>query len=124
MVMATPINPSDLYCMKGLYDDFDLFKVEYPSVPGWEGAGVVVQSGGGLMAWKVMGRRIAFSRKVVNNEFGTGGCFQQYVIIDPMACNYIPDDMPFSIGCMNIVNPITSIGLYDKIVSTGAVCGI
>ena len=41
-VMAAPINPSDLYMMKGMYVDFDLFKIHYPTSAGWEGAGIVV----------------------------------------------------------------------------------
>ena len=49
-VEAAPLNPSDLYCMKGFYDDFDVFKFNYPTVPGWEGAGTVVASGGGMIA--------------------------------------------------------------------------
>ena len=49
-VEAAPLNPSDLYCMKGLYDEFDVFKFNYPTVPGWEGAGTVVASGGGMIA--------------------------------------------------------------------------
>jgi len=49
-VEAAPVNPSDLYCLQGQYDDFDVFKNTYPCVAGWEGSGVVVASGGGIMA--------------------------------------------------------------------------
>ena len=31
--------------MKGEYDQFDLFKIHYPSSPGWEGSGIVVKNG-------------------------------------------------------------------------------
>jgi len=72
-VMACPINPSDLYYMKGWYDDYDLFKTTYPNAPGWEGAGLVVQSGGGIMGWKNSGKRVAFTRPIVGNEFRAGG---------------------------------------------------
>jgi NADPH:quinone reductase-like Zn-dependent oxidoreductase len=75
-VFACPINPSDLFFMKGEYDQFDLFKIHYPSSPGWEGSGIVVKNGGGVMGWRAMGKRVAFTRAVHGkNEFLTGGCY-------------------------------------------------
>lgn len=62
--MAAPINPSDLFFMKGFYDDKELFKISYPSSPGWEGAGIVVKSGGGFFANRTLGKRVAFTRLV------------------------------------------------------------
>lgn len=62
-VMAAPLNPSDMYMLKGFYDKAEAFDIRYPIVPGWEGAGIVVKSGGGFMAWKMMGKRVAFGRK-------------------------------------------------------------
>jgi len=38
-VMAAPVNPSDLYFMKGKYEEYDVFPAAYPNAPGWEGAG-------------------------------------------------------------------------------------
>jgi len=76
-VMAAPIHPSDLYYMKGMYEKYDLFKTNYPSCPGWEGAGVVVKSGGGVFGWRAMGSRVAIVRKLDNgNEMNVGGCYQ------------------------------------------------
>ena len=75
-VMAAPLNPSDLYYMKGQYDDLNVFKTHYPNVPGWEGSGLVVQSGDGLMAWRASGKRVAFTRKLEGNEKKHGGTYQ------------------------------------------------
>ena len=88
-VMAAPINPSDLAFMKGFYDEFNLFKVPYPNVPGWEGSGIVVATGGGPIAWWDKGRRVSFTRKVDVGEDGMehknlGGCFQQYCIANAL----------------------------------------
>jgi NADPH:quinone reductase-like Zn-dependent oxidoreductase len=41
--------------MKGLYHNFDLFKIQPGVSPGWEGAGVVVKSGGGMIANRAVG---------------------------------------------------------------------
>jgi len=29
-VDSAPLNPSDLYCMKGFYDEYDVFRFNYP----------------------------------------------------------------------------------------------
>ena len=80
--LAAPINPSDLGMMKGYYSEHKLYKINYPTTAGWEGAGIVVQSGGGicggaLLGWRVMGLRVAFIRSVLNDEeMVSGGCYQ------------------------------------------------
>jgi len=54
-----------------------LFKIHYPSTPGWEGSGLVVKSGGGSVAQKALGKRVAFTRTMKGaNEMVTGGCYQ------------------------------------------------
>lgn len=44
-IEAAPINPSDLYFIRGLYGT----KPQLPTVPGFEGSGIVVQNGGGII---------------------------------------------------------------------------
>ena len=46
-VHAAPINPSDLAAIAGAYDDFGVYKFNYPIVMGNEASGLVVGSGGG-----------------------------------------------------------------------------
>ena len=58
---CSPINPSDIYFMEGKVEDEE-GHIIYPIVPGWEGAGTVIASGGGLMAWKINGRRVAVAK--------------------------------------------------------------
>jgi len=59
--------------MKGYYDKY-IFKYTYPVAPGWEGSGVVVKSGGGIMANKALGRRVGFVKKThpdgINQPWG------------------------------------------------------
>tara|TARA_B110000305_G_C18916861_1_gene393276 strand:+ start:114 stop:560 length:447 start_codon:yes stop_codon:yes gene_type:complete len=113
-VMCAPVNPSDLYCMKGMYDEFDLFKIPYPNVPGWEGSGIVVRSGGGFMGWKALGKRVAFVRKVVGNEMIAGGAYQQYVITAAETCIPLDESLSMELGSMSFVNPLTALGLYER----------
>ena len=48
--------------MKRLFEYSKDTNTKYPFVPGWEGAGTVVQSGGGLMSWRLVGKRVAVSK--------------------------------------------------------------
>ena len=43
-IEAAPCNPSDLLLLQGKYGSLK----KLPTVPGWEGAGMVVASGGGI----------------------------------------------------------------------------
>ena len=57
-VMAAPINPSDTIFMEnGQYSDTK----KTPCTLGFEGSGLVVENGGGLMGWGVTGKKVAFS---------------------------------------------------------------
>src|SRR5215472_16136025 len=54
-VAASPVNPSDLMFITGNYG----FKKPLPATPGFEGSGTVVETGSGLMARFMKGRRVA-----------------------------------------------------------------
>ena len=119
--MAAPINPSDLGFLKGYYSEHGLYEIEYPSVPGWEGAGIVVHNGGGLLGWGIMGKRVAFVRRLHNEtEMRYGGCYQQYVVANALECIPLPNSIPLDIGSMHFVNPITAIGLVERITNNKA----
>ena len=99
-----------------MYGHFDVFNIAQGVSPGWEGAGVVVKSGGGMMANRVVGKRVSFVRMVENgNHMMKGGCYQQYCLADPMAVGVLPDDIPSDVGSMSFVNPITAYGLFEEI---------
>jgi NADPH2:quinone reductase len=63
-VMAAPLNPSDISMMKGFYTVKDIFRINFPTVSGWEGAGIVVKEGGGYMTKNTKGKRVSFMRKL------------------------------------------------------------
>ena len=43
--------------------------IEYPVVPGGEGSGTVIQSGGGIYAWRLLGKRVGFSQAISGAGF-------------------------------------------------------
>ncbi|TNV77752.1 hypothetical protein FGO68_gene2007 [Halteria grandinella] len=115
-IECAPINPSDTYFMSGMYKLYtdDPNKVKYPMAPGWEGAGVVVANGGGIMGWRLVGKRVAVTRcREENRMFSIGGCYQQYMITTAMQCLPLPDTMSLEQGSMHFVNPLSALGLLD-----------
>jgi len=86
-VEAAPLHPSDLYFMQGKYST----SIDYPVVPGGEGSGTVVASGGGLLAWRLIGKRVAFSQSISGTGFKSGGSFAEYAIVDKNYCLVLPD---------------------------------
>lgn len=69
-VMAAPINPSDLiFIQQGAYEH-----KKTPCVPGFEGSGVVIANGGGLIGWGLLDKRVAFTPTV------TSGTYAQYAL--------------------------------------------
>lgn len=69
-MLASPINPSDLMTIRGIYGK----KPKLPAVPGYEGVGVVEQANAGLFGRFLLGKRVA----VLN---AAGGNWQETVVI-------------------------------------------
>src|SRR5262245_22320748 len=82
-MLASPINPSDLLFVRGLYGQ----KPKLPAVPGFEGVGVVEESGGGFLGWRVKGRRVA----VLN---GRTGNWQEQTVVPAHQAVPVPDSLP------------------------------
>ena len=71
-VMAAPINPSDLALYGGHYSK----QKKFPTIMGFEGSGLVVESGGGFMGWGLVGKKVAFA---VDKQ--GEGTYAQYTIV-------------------------------------------
>lgn len=113
--MAAPLNPSDMYNLKGNYDESGVYDIHYPIVPGNEGAGVVVASGGGMLANNLVGKRVAFVRTIEGISQILGGSYQQYIVTNAKNVFSLPDSVPFTIGSMFFINPLTACGLVQRI---------
>lgn len=76
-VECAVINPSDLYMMQGNYNG----EFSYPLTPGSEGMGTVVENGGGLMGWRLVGKRVGFTRPgEKGGKFSRGGAYAEYIV--------------------------------------------
>ena len=95
---ASPINPSDLASLQGLYG----VPKALPVVPGIEGCGVVVKAGSGYLARRLLGKRVACAA-------GAGdGAWADYMVAPARQCSPLPDSVSDEQGAMRIVNPYTA----------------
>jgi NADPH:quinone reductase-like Zn-dependent oxidoreductase len=103
-IAAAPCNPSDLAFMQGLYG----VKKPLPAVPGWEGAGTVVASGGGLLANWLKGRRVACAGQSAGD-----GSWAEYYLADARNCVPLRKAVSIEQGASLIVNPLTAWALMS-----------
>jgi NADPH2:quinone reductase len=97
-MIASPINPSDLLMIRGSYGR----QPPLPATPGFEGVGVV-EAGSGLLARRVMGRRVA----VINNS-GNGN-WQEKVIIPAHQAVPVPSALTDEQAATFFVNPVSAL---------------
>jgi NADPH:quinone reductase-like Zn-dependent oxidoreductase len=96
-MLACPINPSDVMTIRGQYGR----QPPLPATPGFEGVGIV-EAGSGLLARRVMGRRVA----VLN---GVGGNWQEHVVIPARQAVPVPDSISDEHAASFFVNPASAV---------------
>jgi NADPH:quinone reductase len=106
-VFASPINPSDLMFIRGLYG----FKKPLPAVPGFEGSGTVVEAGTGMMPRFLKGRRVACAAA---DPKVTGGMWAEYVVTSTQLCIPLRKDVDLEQGATLLINPMTAWGLMHE----------
>jgi len=106
---ASPINPGDLIFINGGYaTDKPL-----PCVPGFEGSGTVVESGGGLVGWYFKGKRVACASGLSSPH----GCWAEYMVTDAFHCIELPSSVSFEQGACFFGNPLTALMFLDVLKS-------
>lgn len=102
------INPNDLYHVKGVYSATP--DVPFPRPLGFEGAGTVVASGGGVIGRFRLGKRVAFYAM---------GMFGDYVVCDALNLIDIPDSVDFSTAACSVANPMTALAMLNTAKTAG-----
>lgn len=118
-VAFSPINPSDLAFLTGQYG----IQKPYPIVPGFEASGTVVESGGGLYANYLKGKKVAC---VAHDKLD--GPWAEYMVTDAAKCVILGKNVSLEQGALSFVNPLTALdfiriakaGAYDSIVMSAA----
>jgi NADPH:quinone reductase-like Zn-dependent oxidoreductase len=112
---AAPCNPSDLLLLQGKYGTLKTL----PTVPGWEGAGTVVATGGGLLGRWLMGKRVACA---VRSD--RGGTWAEYVVANAANCIPLKSGMPIEQGASLIINPLTALAMLETAQRAGHRAGV
>ncbi len=103
-MIASPINPSDLMTVRGIYGK----RLPLPATPGYEGVGIVETSGGGFLANFFKGKRVA----VPNRETGN---WSEFTVIPARQAIPLSEKIPIEQAVMFFVNPATAYVLTRKI---------
>jgi NADPH:quinone reductase len=101
----SPINPSDLAFLTGNYG----LKKAFPVVPGLEGSGEVIKSGGGFLANNLVGKRVACTAPATGN-----GTWAEYMVTDFTKCVKLNSEVNLQQGAMLFVNPLTALSFIKK----------
>lgn len=110
-IAATPVNPSDLMFVRGLYGT----KKKLPVVPGFEGSGTVVAVGAGLMGSYLKGKRVACAA-----PFDGDGTWAEYMLTPAALCVPLGARTELEGAASMIVNPFTAWALLSRASRLGA----
>jgi NADPH:quinone reductase-like Zn-dependent oxidoreductase len=94
-VQVRPINPSDLFVIRGLYGALP----RLPAVPGFEGAGVIVGVGEGVTD-RTIGQLVI--------PTGASGLWQEYVVVPAARAIPVPATIGDRQAATALVNPATA----------------
>jgi NADPH:quinone reductase-like Zn-dependent oxidoreductase len=104
-MLASPINPSDLFMIRGEYG----FQPALPATPGFEGVGIV-EEGQGLLAWRVKGKRVA----VLNSKSGN---WAEQVVIPARQAIPVPAQLSDEQAASFFVNPASALVLVRDVLA-------
>lgn len=96
-MLAAPVNPSDLMFIRGHYT----IPAQCPATPGFEGVGVVEDSGGGLKGRLFRGKRVV----VLNKK---GGNWAEYAVVPAGQVIPISGSLSLEQAATFFVNPATA----------------
>lgn len=127
----SPVNPSDLNFVHGTYEQalsrilwnqdraagapvfFDPQRTrpcpQPPFTLGGEGVGVAERSGGGFLARRLIGKRVAVAAGPPL------GAWAQWTVVDAKRCVVLPDTVPDEQASMFFVNPLTAHILVNEV---------
>jgi NADPH:quinone reductase-like Zn-dependent oxidoreductase len=100
------VNPSDLMTIRGTYGRLP----ELPATPGYEGAGIVEESGGGLLGRLVKGKLVAVAHRA-------GGAWAEQAVLPAKQVIPLPGGVSAEQGAMFFVNPVTAFVMTRRVLA-------
>jgi NADPH:quinone reductase len=102
---ASPINPSDIAFLLGGYNIVKTL----PAVPGFEGTGVVVETGKNVDV-NLVGRRVSFF-----NQDDNSGAWAEYTTVAAKSMIVLDYELPVEQAACLFVNPFTAYALMEHV---------
>lgn len=107
-VRLASVNPSDEMFIQGLYGQPRV----KGAAAGFEAVGDVVASGGGFLANRLKGKRVAF--------VATGsGTWAEYCLAEAAVCIPLRKTIRDEDGAAMVVNPLTAVAMFDLVKAEG-----
>lgn len=103
-MLASPVNPSDLMTVRGVYGKLPTL----PATPGYEGVGVVESAGPGLLGRFYVGKRVA----LLNGETGN---WQELAVTNARQVVPLSNRVPLEQAAMFFVNPTTAYAMTREV---------
>jgi len=103
-VTAAPCNPSDLAFIQGGYN----VRKKLPAIPGFEGTGIVTESGDGSLATALKGKKVSFF-----SQSDTIGSWASHIPVKADDCIVVKDELPSEMAACFSVNPFTAYALVE-----------
>jgi NADPH:quinone reductase len=104
-VAKSGILPMNLSELKATYGTWNKDAAPDGLVLGSEGSGTVISSGGGLLAWRLVGKRVAF--------FRYNAAWAEYACVPATQVYEIPAEMPFYKAVAGFANPFTCLAFLE-----------
>ena len=108
-MLATPVNPSDLLYVRGLYAGV---QAQFPAAAGFEGVGTVDALGPGVQD-VARGQRVS----VVN---GQGGNWAEYTVVSARDLIPVAADVPDEQAASFVINPASAILMLRHVLAVPA----
>jgi NADPH:quinone reductase-like Zn-dependent oxidoreductase len=105
-MVATPVNPSDLLYVRGVYSGV---QPRFPAPAGFEGVGIVDALGPGARDL-IPGQRVS----VVNSQ---GGNWAEYAVVPASDLIPVADDVPDEQAASFVINPATALLMIRRVLA-------
>jgi NADPH:quinone reductase len=105
-IHSAPINPSDVMFSRGLYPAGK----DFPTFVGFEGSGLVIQTGTSALAVSRKDVRVAIFASG-KTDLGTWG---EYIVVDATSAFPIPGDLTYEEAASSLVNPLSVQAMIIK----------
>ena len=110
-IHSAVINPSDILALRGKWN----LPFVYPFTPGWEGSGTVTKVGDDSLQ-QYLNQRVAFKL----GDLAKGGSMAEYICTDLKSMITLSDDSDIEVASSSFVNPLSALGMIDRLKELGS----